>query len=346
VPLTRRGKVVAGAAAVLAAAVGAGAFAGTGSAPAIIREAFRSVAGQEPPPTCPLTGEEAPGGAVPHRPALAIKVENLPEARPQAGMDRADVIYEEPVEGGITRFIVVFQCHDAPRVGPVRSARTTDDDVLVQLGRPILGYAGGAPSVRRDLEDSPIVALSETDAPRAYERDPARSAPHDLYTGTKRLYAAARSKDGPPSPLFTYAEELPGRSRRAQEVHLPFSSYADVRWTWSRREGAWLRSHGEEPHVLEGGVRVSATNVVVQVVRVVPGDVIDPAGNPSPEVDVIGRGRAYVFRDGRMIVGRWVRTDEGDLTRFLTKDGEEIPLAPGTTWVELVPSTVEVEATR
>ncbi|HXF74124.1 MAG TPA: DUF3048 domain-containing protein [Actinomycetota bacterium] len=344
--LTRRGKVAAGVAAVLVAAGGVVAFASSGGAPAVIRRAIDTVTGRTPPPTCPLTGEEAPGGEVPDRPALAIKVENLPEARPQAGLDRADVVFEEPVEGGITRFIAVFHCRDARQVGPVRSARTTDDDVLVQFGRPILAYAGGAPAVRRDLEDSPLRLVSDLDAPDAYERVDARPAPHNLYTSTAALYRAARARGGAPEPVFTYAPQLELRSRRAREVHLPFSSYSDVRWTWSPRAGAWLRWHGDEPHRLADGSQVAAANVVVMVVRVTPGDIVDAAGNPSPEVDLLGRGRAYVFRDGRMVVGRWVREAEGDLTRFLTRDGEEIPLHPGVTWVELFPSTLEVGTAR
>jgi len=346
VTLTRRGKVAAGVAAALVAVGGLAAFASSGSAPAVIRRAIDRVTGNEPPPTCPLTGEEAPGGAVPDRPALAVKVENLPEARPQSGLDRADVVVEEPVEGGITRFIAIFHCRDARQVGPVRSARTTDDDVLVQFGRPILAYAGGAPQVRRDLEHSPLRLLSDLDAPQAYERLASRPMPHNLYTSTRALYAAAGRHGGPPPEVFPRAPELELPSRKVRELHLPFSSYSDVRWTWSRKAGAWLRWHGEEPHRLADGSQVAAANVVVMVVDVVPGDIVDAAGNPSPEVDLLGRGRVYVLRDGRMVVGRWVREGEGDRTRFLDRSGREIPLAPGVTWIELFPSSLGVGTAR
>src|SRR5437870_3896363 len=93
------------------------------------------------PPECPLSGVKV--SQVPARPALAVKVENLPAARPQTGLSWADLVYEEPVEGGITRFIAIYQCQDAARIEPVRSARFTDVDILVQLGKPVFGYAGG-----------------------------------------------------------------------------------------------------------------------------------------------------------------------------------------------------------
>jgi hypothetical protein len=98
--------------------------------------------------------------------------------------------------------------------------------------------------------------------------------------------------------------------------------------------------------MLEDGSQVSATNVVIQVVEVTNGRIVDAAGNPSPNVELIGSGRAYVLRDGRVIKGRWERDGLDELTRFITKDGTEIALAPGRTWVELLPSTVEVETVR
>src|SRR5580693_3398454 len=112
------------------------------------------------PPACPLTGLPVPGGAaVPARPALAVKVDNYPTARPQSGLDKADVIYEEPVEGGITRYAAVFQCQDAASVGPVRSARNIDIGILGQLGTPLLVHVGGINPVLANIEASPIINL-------------------------------------------------------------------------------------------------------------------------------------------------------------------------------------------
>jgi len=347
--LTRRGKVTAAAATVVVLALAAvGYFAIFPSrAPAFVQDAMSRVGlAEPPPPSCPLTGQPAPHGEVPARPALAIKVENLPDARPQAGLDRADVVYEEPVEGGITRFIVVYQCHDAARVGPVRSGRTTDPKVLVQFGRPVMGYAGGQAPVVRAIDRAGLIDENYNIAISAYTRDETRPAPHNLYTSTRSLWKAAKATEGAPHPVFSYDPEVAGPSRKARTVHLPFSSYSDVYWTWSRREGAWLRSHGTVPHVLEDGTQVRAANVVVMQVQVRTGPIVDAAGNHSPEVELTGSGKAYVFRDGRMIVGRWERARLKDVTTFVTKAGTEIALAPGVTWVELLPSTIGVQAQR
>jgi len=348
--LTRRGKVAAAAATVAILAVATvGYFAVfPNRAPAFVQGAMSRVGLAEPPPppSCPLTGQPAPHGRVPDRPALAIKVENLPEARPQAGLDRADVVYEEPVEGGITRFIVVFQCHDAGRVGPVRSGRTTDPKVLVQFGRPVMGYAGGQAPVVRAIDRAGVIDMNYNIAISAYIRDDSRAAPHNLYTSTRALWKAAKAKEGAPAPVFAYDPELAGPSRKARTVHLPFSPYSDVFWKWSRTQAAWLRSHGTVPHVLEDGSQVQAANVVVMQVQVRSGPIVDAAGNHSPEVDLTGSGKAYVFRDGRMIVGRWERSSLKDVTTFVTKAGAEIALAPGVTWVELLPDTLQVQAQR
>ena len=347
--LTRRGKVTAAAATVVVLALAAvGYFAIFPSrAPAFVQDAMSRVGlAEPPPPSCPLTGQPAPHGEVPARPALAIKVENLPDARPQAGLDRADVVYEEPVEGGITRFIVVYQCHDAARVGPVRSGRTTDPKVLVQFGRPVMGYAGGQAPVVRAIDRAGLIDENYNIAISAYTRDDTRPAPHNLYTSTRSLWKAAKATEGAPHPVFSYDPEVAGPSRKARTVHLPFSSYSDVYWTWSRRERAWLRSHGTVPHVLEDGTQVRAANVVVMQVQVRTGPIVDAAGNHSPEVELTGSGKAYVFRDGRMIVGRWERARLKDVTTFVTKAGTEIALAPGVTWVELLPSTIGVQAQR
>ena len=336
--LTKRGKIVlgtGGAAAGLVALVSVLALTGTG--PKVIQDLGNKITGHHPkaPPTCPLTGVER--HRVPNRPVLAIKVENLPEARPQAGLDKADVIYEEPVEGGITRFIVLYQCQDDSRVGPVRSARMTDSTILPQYGHPIFGYAGGVPSVMHAVDVAGVTDENFNKAVGAYTRDPNRPAPHNLYTSTTALYKAAHVTGGKPAPVFTYDTSVPHPSRKVNFAHLDFSYSSDVFWRWNAKKHVWLRFHGTVPHMLEGNVQVSAANVVVQVVKIIYPGQKDVLGTPSPEAVTVGKGKAYVFRNGRMIVGKWVRAKSSDVTKFETKSGDVIPLSPGTTWVELYP---------
>src|SRR2546421_11124802 len=133
------------------AAVAALAMAGCGGKKVANSGQAGPSASGSPAPTCPLTGRTPPGGSVPNRPALAIKVENAPEARPQTGLDTVDVVYETPVEGGITRFVVVYNCQDAARGEPVRSARIQDVDIVPQLDKPLFGDAGGSPPTEAAL---------------------------------------------------------------------------------------------------------------------------------------------------------------------------------------------------
>src|SRR5207302_8172311 len=164
-----------------------------------------------PPPTCPLTG--VTGGSVPNRPALAIKVENAPESRPPAGLDAADVIFEEPVEGGITRFAVVYQCHDAARVEPVRSVRQADPYLVNQSGKSLFGNASGSPPSLEALASAVragwLVDVGYSTG-GGYIRDGGRASPHNLYTSTPALYARPDAQGLPnATPIFTYSASPP-----------------------------------------------------------------------------------------------------------------------------------------
>ena len=338
--LTTRGKWAVG---VGGAVVAVGATLGilkiTGTTPDI--PIVKDIVGDDEPPAKCINGALPEDGA-PDRPALAIKVENLPEARPQAGLDRADMVYEEPVEGGITRFIAIYQCLDANRVGPVRSARLTDPPILIQFGKQTLfGYAGGVPRVERAVADTGLhdVNYEAPAAVSAYTRDPRRDAPHNLYTSTQALYKAGHTDNGRPSPIFRYGPGIFPKARNVRSIHLDFSPSADVFWRWNPKKQMYLRFHGDEPHMLEGDVQVSAANVVVLVVHLKDSGIVDVAGNPSPEVEAVGSGKCLVLRGGRMVVGKWVRNSEKELTRILDPSGHPIRLHPGRTWVELFPNT-------
>jgi hypothetical protein len=297
-----------------------------------------------PPPTiCPLT-DTRPSGGVPMRPALAVKVENLPAARPQTGLSWADIVYEEPVEANITRFIAIYQCQDASRIEPVRSARLSDPPILVQYGRPLFAYAGGVPQVVQKIRQARLVDVNfnTQSAADAYHRDSSRVAPHNLYTSTKELYGSVRHPTGIPQPVFTYSRHLPAPARPASEAHIPFSGDSDVFWRWDGGRKKFLRWHGSVPHTLSDGTQVSARNVVIQMVKVVTTTIHDANGVFSPEVVSVGTGKAYVLRNGKVVSGSWKRASQGERTKFYDSTGKEIPLAPGNTWVELVPQSITV----
>jgi DUF3048 family protein len=339
VALTRRGKIVIGLAALMTAAtVVLGVLALTGNAPAAIQEIVDKATGKPTP--CPLTGKLRQGGkGALERPLISVKVENTDAAYPLAGLERADVIYEEPVEGSITRFAALFQCKDAGRVGPVRSARTTDPKILLQYSNaPLLAYSGANPKVESALEGAGIVSYTETSANSAYARDESRSAPHNLFVSIKKVYELAKGSGADfslPDPVFRFDETVPTPSKKRTSASLAFSPSNVVGWAWSK--GSWVRQLDGEPMLSEKGTPIAVDNVVIQEVVVTDSNIVDVAGYPSPDVKLVGEGRAWVLRDGRLIIGRWRRASLGDVTVFETKGGEEIALAPGTTFIQLVP---------
>ncbi|HJR98620.1 MAG TPA: DUF3048 domain-containing protein [Actinomycetota bacterium] len=340
--LTSRGKAaVAGGAVVAVLGGGMAALALSGNAPEPVQNALHKI-GVAPAPAepCPLTGETLPGDKQPpDRPVLAIKVENTPDAQPLAGLDKADIVYEEVVEGGITRFVALFHCGTADRIGPVRSIRTTDPKILGPFSdHPLLAFSGGSKGVRNIVEDAGMTTLDESSAVKAFSRDDGRVVPHNLFTSTKPLWAKGSSlAGGEPAPAspFVYGDEPTKPNKKARSATIVFSGLATAEWRWSN--GHWVRFLDGSPMMLEHGAPIAADNVVIQVVKTTESEFTDVAGYASPEVNLIGQGKAWVLRDGRLIVGKWEREDEGGFTTFRSKSGDEIALKPGTTFVELAP---------
>lgn len=293
-------------------------------------------------PLCPLTGVPAPGGHVPPRAAVAVKIENLPEARPQWGLDKADIVFEEPVEGGITRFIAVFQCQTAARIEPVRSARLVDPQILEPLGRILFAYSGAIqPAI--DEVDSPRSLLGDVGADkagRAYWRDPTRYAPHNLETSTSALYMAASTfgyPEKPPTPIFSYGREVPGGTPAAAvSIDYPLGT---TTWTWHRGTGVWYRSYSGTGQATQGdGAQITASNVIVMLVHERPTPwPEDDTGALENELTLKGSGPAWVFRDGVQFYGYWERPLLDHPTVFVERNGTRITLTAGTTWEELVP---------
>ncbi|GAB3593230.1 DUF3048 domain-containing protein [Angustibacter peucedani] len=295
----------------------------------------------------PLTG--LPVTAVARRPALVVKVENSSAARPQSGLDRADVVVEELVEGGITRFAAVFQSRDPGTVGPVRSLRDVDA-ALASPTRGLLASSGAAGVVLRRLRKAPVQLLTPSDPSSAYFRSGARDAPHNLYARADRLWAAAASGHRSPPRAYlpfaadgAYASTTRGAGvSAATRLDLRFSPAATPRWTYDRRSQRWLRSEGSTPSTTAGGSRLGAANVLVLRVRTRDAGYRDPVGNPVPETVLTGSGSLALLSGGRRVDGTWHKAGRGAAFVLRTSSGRPLLLAPGTTWVELVPSSATV----
>jgi hypothetical protein len=301
-----------------------------------------------PVPVCPLTGAPAPNGKVPQRAALAVKVENLPQARPQYGLDMADIVFEEPVEGGITRFVAVYQCQTAPRIEPVRSARFVDADILEPLGKILFAYSGAIQPVVDEI-DSSTSLLEDVGADKAggaYYVDYARLAPHNLQTSTSALYSAAKALGYPvknvPPPYFTYGP-LPAGGKPAIAVHINFPLDVTT-WAWDAQSGRWVRSYSDTGPAVQGdNVVISAANVVIMHVVEYPTPYVeDNTGAHENELQLTGTGPAWVFRNGVELSGTWRRPSLQQATVFTEADGTKITLTPGNTWEELVPTASPV----
>ena len=292
------------------------------------------------PSTCPLTGKKPPAQKLLDEPAVAVKVENAEVAYPLSGIEKADIVYEEVVEGGITRFMAIYHCADAAKVGPVRSSRLIDAAIMTPITR-ILAAAGGNEIVRNHLNKADVIIVDEPDAGEAMERvpRPGLTSEHTLYGDVSALRKLGKKKydDAPPDDLFAFGD-LEGKSKKATSIDIQFSAAASARYEW--RNGKWLRFHAGEPFTAESGKQYAIDNVIIEehVVNLSKG-IVDTAGNPSTEIaDETGKGRAVLFRDGRAIVGTWERESVDAPTVFNTRAGDEMVLKPGTTWIHLVPS--------
>jgi Protein of unknown function (DUF3048) N-terminal domain/Protein of unknown function (DUF3048) C-terminal domain len=294
-----------------------------------------------PPIVWPLTG--APVGAVANHPALAVKIENSIDARPQTGLTSADLVYEEVVEGGITRFCAVFDSTLPPQIGPVRSIRPMDPSIAGPL-HGILAFSGGVNTYITAASNAGLQVLSQDAGSPGFHRSSPRPAPHNVYADPSVLLSQAdAAHQAPPPAQFTIAlpPEQPSAAaaQPVSALHLTMSGVSHPHWDWDAGTGMWLRSENTTPSVdAAGGGRLSATNVVVLRVDVVTTSARDPAGNPVPETVLTGTGSAFVASAGHAVAATWTKGGVDDPITLTGADGQPIRLAPGNTWIELVPN--------
>lgn len=280
-------------------------------------------------PTPPASAAPTPGQWRGH--VLAVKIDNVAAALPQTGLGAADVIYVEPVEGGLTRLVALYAGGTPDAIGPVRSARRTDIELLAQYGTPVLAYSGAAPELLPALRAAHVINASPAQAPDAFFRDGDRQAPHNLFVRPADLpggaVAAARE------PLLTGAAPTGGTAATHASAGYPAARYTA---TWSAHARRWLITMDGIPVVSTECGRLTAGTVVVQTVRVTAREGVEDAkGSPSPVARTVGTGRATVFRDGRRYDGTWSRPTALSPTRFRTDNGTALPVATGPVWIFL-----------
>jgi hypothetical protein len=292
-------------------------------------------------PTAPLTGLVDPSGTALQRPALTIKVENTPQALPQWGIDKADVVYEEIVNGGITRLAAIFNSEAPAKVGPVRSVRPTDTQVVWPLGG-IFAYSGGAAYAVDSISTAPVKLVDEDSAGTAMYRDYSLQSPHNLFAVAPLLFAF-KGTPTPPPALFSYRKS--GQQPVGPKVSsfiVPFPSMYRVTWTWNTTTTSWDRTIFGQADVTGTGARESPKNVVVMFVTYVNG-----IGTENSYANLQGSGQAAIFSGGREVRGTWSRgPSKADIIQYKTATGATITLTPGQTWVELLDTGTTLTVTR
>jgi hypothetical protein len=281
----------------------------------------------------PLTGVAVTSDdEIPARSALAVKIDNHPRARPQAGLNQADIIFEEIVEGGLTRFAAVFHSGDADPVGPIRSGRSQDIDMLGPLNGPAFAWSGGNANVRAMISSSDFVNLDAGFTPGYYRRSGRGGAPHNLYSSTIALWANVPSElMAAPPPIFSYLRpEQDFRGSPATVIEVPMDNI-QVRWEWDADAGVYRRFQNGDSHETEDTGQVTTDNLVVMGVEYRQ----SPADRRSPEAQTLGTGPVFVFADGMVREGVWIHLDRTDPYGLVAADEELIELPAGRSFVEL-----------
>jgi hypothetical protein len=270
-----------------------------------------------------------------------VKIENSIAARPQTGLNAADVVWEEVVEGGITRFVAIYHSTLPPEVGPVRSVRPMDPGIAGPLGG-LFAFSGGQGPFVDAVSAAGLQVVSQESGAAGYYRT-GRAAPHNIYADPNVLVGQAdAAHSASPAGQFGFAAagEQPSAAAGTPvtAVDLTLSPIGRPSWTWSAADARWTRAERGVPAVEADGTPIRAVNVVVLRVHVVSTPFTDAIGTHVPETVMVSSGDALVATGGRVVTATWSKASITDPVVLTGVDGRPIRLAPGNTWVELVPN--------
>jgi hypothetical protein len=325
-------------------------------------------------PVWPLTGLPDAKASGPAHPAVVVKIDNSPDSRPQTGINEADIVYELLVEG-ITRYALVFHSNMVDPVGPVRSARSSDIDLVADLSTPLFSWSGGNAGVVGEVRNAErkgiLIDASQDAASPAYYRANDRQAPHNLYVHLPQLLELKTpSNSGNPAPIFNFRKVATSSSTATTSststttskksssttttiapptttTTLPGSPTpgfsldfggVNVDYVWNPATKGWSRLQVDQTHP-----RAKSATLDTAGVQVSPENVIvqfidygqSPSDSRSPMALTVGSGKVLVFSDGRVVSGTWSRPSADKPTTYTAADGTPILLTPGRTWVAL-----------
>lgn len=307
-----------------------------------------------------MTGLKPADPAVLNRRPLAIKVDNEPEVVPQSGLNKADIVVEHPKERCMTRFTAIYQSQDSPRVGSIRSARIVDKELPV-IFDAILAFSGSVEPVRQMIYKSDIggQVLEQARNGAAFFRDPNIRVPFNLFANTETLWKVATQKGinttPKPTAAWVFSEAAPVGGKAASKLDIPYPQLykvLTVGWRYDTASGRWGRTlAGKTAIDKTDGKQITAANVVVLTANTVEtlipeqGTKLVRGGcqsNASVEVQLWGEGPVKILRDGKVYEGKWVRADRHAPFKFVDAQGKNIPLKPGNSWWQIVPSGMAV----
>jgi hypothetical protein len=300
-----------------------------------------------------LTGLPGPDDAQ-LKPILLVKIENNSIVRPQTGLDRADLIFEELVEGGATRFAAAYQSNIPDEVGPVRSVRHVD----VSLAAPIadvFAFSGGAKKTMKYVGLELPTAMSQVrEGAPGMNRKPGVLAPNNLFLDTKQMFAAVAEYDTPSSGFFvpspmSAAVPAPSSSttstpvvpapvgKTVNTVEVAFSTLAKPNWKWNATDKLWMRSEGSNPFNNIDGSQFGTNNLVIIEIREVDAGYKGSTGGYVPRSVTSGSGRGWVLSNGKAVEVRWNKPSVVSQMELSDTNGNPFIMPTGRTWVELLP---------
>ena len=295
-----------------------------------------SYAAPEPQAIAPLSGRPIEVGTA-LNPSIAAKIDNHPAARPQVGLDTTDIVFEELVEGGLTRYVAIWQSNIPAELGPVRSIRPMDPDIVSAFGG-IIAYSGGQPRFVQLMKAAPVYNAihGQRDTADTFYRTKTKRAPHNVLV--KASVVVGQHKDlKAPEQQFGYSTDILSSTAArdgvpSARINLRFGSSSSPAWTWDAKSSTWLRFQtGGAVDTAASGTQLAATNVVV--IRVAVDNSLG-----VPKTQLVSKGEAWVSTGGATVHASWSKRTATGRIRLIDDNGAAIRLAPGNTWIELVPS--------
>jgi hypothetical protein len=302
-----------------------------------------SLTGTTDLPKLSLAREEAKnfftGLAGENRQILVVKIDDTNAAHPQIGIEDADLVYVEQVEGGLTRLAAIYTSKLPPLIGPIRSARISDIELLAQFGRVGFAYSGAQSKMRPVIAEANLENLSaERNPPSIYGKDPNRIGPVDMILKPELLLERANANpkiriETATASIFAFGDAPKGETNTAiAKIKWPSAKY-ELRWDSANEK--WLIYFNEKPNMAANGEHLYADTAIIQIVSITPSIYGDKFGEITPFSKTTGSGKAVMLRDGFSYQISWQRNLETDVTTWKSEDGGVANFKPGRTWIFL-----------